>query len=77
MLNFPSLIIGIITFNRPDEIRETLYSLTQNITYAGDVTVVIADDCSPGNYLRDLESWWQQYGNQWAFKTITTTTNRG
>lgn len=77
MPDFPLVAIGIITFNRPDEIRETLYSLTQYITYTGDVTVVIADDCTPGRYLRDLEAWWRVYGNGWRLKTLPTPRNGG
>lgn len=77
MPDFPPVAIGIITFNRPDEIRQTLLSLANYLFYSGPVTVVIADDCTPGRYLRDLEIWWAQHGKGWHLKTLPTSRNGG
>lgn len=79
MPNFPRLAIGVITFNRPNEIRATIAALVQQVRYAGEVVVIVSDDSTPGPYRRDLEYWWQETypRHPWQFKTMSTAKNGG
>ena len=57
MMNWPEVTIGIITYNRPSEIRKVVSAL-QDMMYYPDSKLrwVISDDCTPGQYLEDLEN---------------------
>ena len=79
MPDFPAIVIGVITYARPTEIRATITALTQRIHYAGPVTLIVSDDSSPGAYCRDLEYWWSQTfpRHPWQFRTISTARNSG
>lgn len=77
MPDYPPVVLGVITFDRPDTIRATLSALAHHLTYSGPLTVVIADDCTPGRYLRDLAQWWEAQGYPWPLKTLSTPRNGG
>lgn len=81
MTTWPHVAIGVITYSRPREIRLTLSALAQHVRYPGRVTVVIADDCTPGSYLIDLHQWWMQSSSpnvlDWGFRPISTERNGG
>ena len=79
-MNWPALSVGVITYNRPSEIRETLTALFNNLHYSGPLTYIIADDCSPGSYLSDLEAWVIERGTSppgHDFRVLRTDSNVG
>lgn len=53
---FPPVTVMIITYNRPNEIRQTIAALHSRIRYVGDVHWHIADDGSPGDYVNQIVS---------------------
>lgn len=75
-MNYPALNIGVITYNRPFEIRETLTSLFRNLRYAGRTTLYIADDSSPPEYRSTLSGWLRD-NCPWNFHVLTTPHNQG
>ena len=78
MVDWPKIAIGVITFSRPSEIRQTLAALANQLTYAGEMVLIISDDCTPGRYLRELEAWWaENYPGHWRMKTLSTARNCG
>lgn len=45
----------IVTFDRPKEIRRTLYAFLENVHYNRELLLFhLADDASPGNYIGDI-----------------------
>lgn len=55
-MTWPTVTLLLCTYNRPDEFRRTFYALAKQLHYpAADLRVLIADDHSPGNYIRELE----------------------
>lgn len=77
MAIFPPVNIGVITYNRPNEIRLTLTSLLNHIRYSGEVTIIVADDSSPGEYREDLMRWWQDQKTSWRMQIAKTHRNLG
>jgi glycosyl transferase family 2 len=77
MTNWPDVVIGVITYNRPAEIRKNLLALLTHVHYSGAVTVMIADDCSPGTYLPDLAQWWLDNQIPWRLHLIPRVKNGG
>ena len=53
-MNWPSLTVLLVTYDRPKEIRKTIDALKDRIDYPGKLRWHIADDSSPGNYLPAL-----------------------
>lgn len=56
-MTFPDLTLILITYNRPKEIRLTLTAIAEKLHYSGRLSVLIADDSSPGNYGREVTAW--------------------
>jgi len=54
-VNWPTVAILTVTYDRPAEIRRTISALKKNILYPGPLAWHIADDHSPGNYLPELK----------------------
>jgi len=54
-MEWPTVRVLIVTYNRPKEIRQTLQALREHIVYDGQLSLHIADDGSPRNYLNDLQ----------------------
>lgn len=75
-MNFPPLNIGVITYNRPHEIRDTLTSLFQHLHYSGQTTLYIADDSSPSDYRSTLSDWLRNY-SPYPFHVLNTGHNQG
>jgi len=47
----------VVTYNRPVEIRRTLYAFLKNVIYPHDKLLFhLADDASPGSYIADIKS---------------------
>ena len=76
-MNWPAVCVGIITYNRPKEIRTTISSLMRYLHYSGPLTFMIADDCSPGDYLADLQKWIQENQYPGYFILESTAQNGG
>lgn len=56
MNNLPEIAILIITYNRPDELRQTIQGLQDHLIYPDDkLHIIVSDDSSPGNYLSPLK----------------------
>ena len=51
---WPDITIMVITFDRPTEIRRTLYALSAYLEYGGKLLWHLADDGSPDGYLQSL-----------------------
>lgn len=76
--NLPFISIVIITFRRPNEIRQTLASLGKNLKYPPDrLQWIIADDCSGGTYLSDLKKDYELMSDWGKMKFISTEVNAG
>lgn len=71
---WPLVTIGIITFNRYEEIIRTVESLARYISYP-NLRWVVSDDCTPGNYLQRLRR--VQLFKELNVEFITTETNGG
>lgn len=55
MPELPLVTIGVITYNRPEEIKATVAALAEHLIYPRErLRWVIADDSSPGDYLKKL-----------------------
>lgn len=55
-MNWPTVAILIVTYDRPVEIRQTINALRSNIRYPGDLAWHIADDHTPDKaYLTSLK----------------------
>jgi hypothetical protein len=55
-MDWPAVTVMLITYDRPDEIRRTIYGLLQNLRYPRDKLLWhIADDSSPGNYIHEIQ----------------------
>ena len=55
-MNFPDISVLIVTYNRPQEIRETLRALREHLRYSGIVHWHVCDDGSPAGYLDNLKA---------------------
>lgn len=56
-MDWPTVSILIVTYDRPDEIRRTIYALLKNLKYPRDKLLWhLADDSSPGHYLNEVKS---------------------
>lgn len=76
MKKLPPITVMIITYNRPDEIKLTLTALHDKLYYDGILTFLVADDSSPGDYLRDLRKWTlREFGGNVSF--VSTPKNSG
>ncbi len=57
-LNWPKVTVVVCTYDRPKEIRLTLESLFNNLSYEPDrIAWHIADDGTPGTYALDVCRW--------------------
>lgn len=55
-MELPNVCIGIITYDRPKEIRETIAALLDLVVYPSDkLWWVVSDDSTPGSYLKNLK----------------------
>lgn len=55
-MDWPNVTILIVTYDRPAEIRRTIYSLLQHLVYPRDKLLWhLSDDSSPGSYLKDIQ----------------------
>lgn len=73
--NLPLISIVIITFRRPNEIRQTIQSLVENLLYPPDrLQFIISDDCSGDGYLKALKQDLKFIQN---LKLISTEQNSG
>lgn len=53
----PELTIGILTYNRFEDIQRTVRSLRENLIYPAEkLKWIISDDCSPDDYLYRLSA---------------------
>lgn len=50
----PDITILLVTWNRPVEIRKTVYGLVKHIRYDGNIKWHLADDNSPDSYVYDI-----------------------
>ena len=70
-MDWPTVTVMLITYDRPEEIRRTIYSLLKNIKYPRDKLLWhISDDNSPGNaeiyYKKSTDG-----GSTWTTKRLT------
>lgn len=76
MPELPLVTIGVITFNRFDEIKRTVAALAQHLTYPADrLRWIVADDSSPGDYVAKLNRL--KLFRELGVTVITTGTNSG
>lgn len=76
MLNLPEISIGILTYSRFEEIQQVVASLRANIIYPQEkIQWLIADDCSPDNYLERLRGC--EVFNGLNVRFISTPRNSG
>ena len=55
MSDLPLVTIGVITYNRPDEIKATVAALAEHVVNSADrLRWLIADDSSPDDYAKKL-----------------------
>lgn len=52
---WPDVTCLIITWNRPEEIRQVIRALQEKLHYPGEIRWHLADDTSPGSYVADIE----------------------
>jgi len=77
VFEFPEVTIGIITYNRPKEILETLAGLNRHLIYPADkIRWILSDDCSPGNYANELQLSLHKMRGL-SFEVIRTSHNGG
>jgi hypothetical protein len=70
-MELPNVYILIVTYDRPKEIRRTLFGLLKQIKYPREKTLWhLADDSSPGTYLDDIKADFK------ALRFTTTVTDR-
>lgn len=51
MRNWPKVMVGVITYNRKDELTRTVTNLRSRLVYPEDkIELVVSDDCSPDGY---------------------------
>ena len=54
-MSFPDVSVIIVTYDRPKEIRRTIYALKKHLKYNGKLLFHLADDSSPGTYIHDIK----------------------
>lgn len=74
-MELPAVTIGIITYNRLDEIVRTVETLRENLSYSGELRWLIADDSSPSPYVSRLKKL--KLFRDIGAKFITTESNGG
>lgn len=72
----PLVTVLVLTYNRPVEVRKTLAALRKGLLYAGPLALHIADDGSPGPYVRDLAQE-ERASRFWRQVTHTVTPRKG
>lgn len=55
-MDWPTVGVLIVTWNRPNEIRRAIKALQQHLKYRGKLHWHLADDNSPGTYLDDIKA---------------------
>lgn len=71
---YPEITILIVTYDRPKEIRETIWALRRRLQYDGVLRWHLADDGSPAGYLKELEREFRLVGLEF---TSTITSRKG
>lgn len=77
MTNFPPVTIGVITYNRIEELSQTLYALDEHLRYDGELLVIVSDDCSPNDYASDVRMVLSGVFKRRKKRYITTRANGG
>jgi glycosyltransferase involved in cell wall biosynthesis len=54
-IEWPTIAVLIVTFDRPEEIRVTIRSLQQRLKYSGPLKWYVADDGSPDGYTQAIQ----------------------
>lgn len=72
MTEWPPVTVLLVTFNRPDEIRQTIKGLQKHLIYEGDLRWHLADDGSLPDYVADLKEGLPE----WQF-SLTKTSRKG
>ena len=72
-MEWPTVAIAILTYDRPREIRETIAALFDFICYPADKLVwLVGDDGSPGDYLEKIDQDYKELDI-----TFVTTNRKG
>lgn len=72
-MDFPTVSVLIVTYDRPKEIRRTISALREHIRYPADkLRWHIADDNSPGNYVYEIQQEFKELNI-----TATVTDRKG
>ena len=59
-MEWPLVVVMIITYNRLEELTKTVTALHYNLKYPMDrLLYVIADDCTPGDYAGQIVQMWE------------------
>lgn len=53
-MNWPNLCILLLTYDRLEYAKRTLYAALENLHYSGNISLHIADDGSPSGYIEEL-----------------------
>jgi glycosyltransferase involved in cell wall biosynthesis len=79
MTDLPRITVGVLTYKRPDIIRQTFAGLRNHLNYTSpyDIDWIIADDCSGGNYERELKSIIRTVPGVGNIRVISTERNSG
>jgi glycosyltransferase involved in cell wall biosynthesis len=76
MLTLPNITIAILTYSRFEEIQQVVASLRANVLYPPEnIQWLIADDCSPDDYLERLKAC--EVFNGLNVRFISTQQNSG
>jgi glycosyltransferase involved in cell wall biosynthesis len=59
----PKLAIVLLTYNRLNYALKTLHYALENVQYSGELSVHIADDGSPGDYVLELQNKAKEFKN--------------
>lgn len=69
---WPIVVVLIVTYDRPMEIRATIQALKKHLVYQGELRWTICDDGSPDGYLRDIRA---DFSELWF--TVSRTERKG
>lgn len=77
-MNIPDVAILVITYNRYQELKQTIEALMDRISYPRDhLHLIVSDDSTGGNYLNNLRRNKRYYDEFASFTTIETPERSG
>lgn len=77
-MEWPIIVVSIITYNRLAELIRTVTALHNNMHYPMDrLLYVISDDCTPGDYHGQIAQMWEDQAFPTSMTIISTEQNSG